>query len=86
MSRRQAAQVKREVLTELEQERRARCSRVMVYEPGTMRGLDQKYIGARPEQHTALIASDAAVPYRTSAKPVPAYTAREVARASCAET
>jgi len=85
VSRRQAARVKREVLTELEQERVARCSRLVVYEPGAMRGLDQKYIGKRPEQHLALIAADAAVPYRTSAKPVPAYTSSEVARVLAAD-
>jgi transposase len=80
VSRRQAARVKREVMTELERERIARCSRVLVHEPGVLRNLDQLYIGRRPAQQVALIASDAAVPYRTSARLVPSYSAREVAR------
>ena len=80
ISRRQAARIKSEVLTELERERIANCSRVLVHEPGVLRSLDQLYIGRRPAQQIALIASDAAVPYRTSASLVLAYTASEVAR------
>src|SRR6266481_2169875 len=80
VSRRQAAHIKSEVMTELERERIASCSRVLVHEPGVMRSLDQLYIGRRPAQQIALIASDAAVPYRTSATLVAAYTASEVAR------
>src|SRR6267378_2679359 len=80
VSRRQAARVKREVMTELERERIAGCSRVLVHEPGVLRNLDQLYIGRRPAQQVALIASDAAVPYRTSARLVPCYSASEVAR------
>lgn len=80
VSRRQAARLKSEVMTELERERIARCSRLMVQEPGVMRSLDQLYIGKRPEQQIALIASDAAMPYRTSAALVATYTAAEVAR------
>jgi len=80
VSRRQAARIKREVMTELERERIARCSRVLVPEAGVLRSVDQKYIGCRPAQQIALIASDAAVPYRTSARLVRAYTASEVAR------
>src|SRR5882724_2893867 len=80
VSRRQAARVKAEVVTELERERIARCSRVLVHEPDVMRSLDQLYIGRRPEQHIALLASDAAVPYRTSARLIEAYTGNQVAR------
>jgi len=80
VSRRQAARIKREVMTELERERIARCSRVLVPEPGVLRSLDQKYIGHCPAQQIALVASDAAVPYRTTARLVGAYTASEVAR------
>jgi len=79
VSRRQAARVKAEVVTALERERIARCTRVLVHEPGVMRGLDQLYIGRRPAQEVALIASDAAVPYRTSARLIEAYTGGEVA-------
>src|SRR2546425_3731932 len=80
VSRRQAAHVKAEVVTELERERVARCSRVLVHEPGVMRSLDQLYIEQRPAQRVALLASDAAVPYRTSASLVQGYTGKEVAR------
>src|SRR6266850_7730882 len=45
VSRRQAARVKREVMAELERERIAGCSRVLVHEPGVLRNLDQLYIG-----------------------------------------
>jgi hypothetical protein len=80
VSRRQAARVKGEVVTQLERERIARCSRVLVYEPGVMCSLDQLYIGHRPAQQLALLASDAAVAYRTSARLIGAYTGNEVAR------
>ena len=77
VSRRQAAAVKQRVLTELEQERIARCSRIEVSEPDVMRSLDQLYL---PERRVALIASDASVPYRTTALLVTAYSGAEVAR------
>jgi transposase len=80
VSRRQAARVKGQVLVDMERERVARCSRLLVTEPGVLRSLDQLYIGARPAQQIALIASDASVPYRTSARMVLAYTGEEVAR------
>jgi transposase len=80
VSRRQAAQVKSEVVTALERERIARCSRVLVHETGVIRSLDQLYIGQRPAQRVALLASDAAVPYRTSASLAGGYTGEEVAR------
>jgi transposase InsO family protein len=45
-----------------------------------MRNLDQLYVPATSGVRTALIASDASVPYRTTARVVPAYTAEHVAR------
>jgi transposase len=80
VSRRQAARIKAKVVTALERERVARCSTVLVHQPGVMRSLDQLYIGQRPAQRLALLASDAAVAYRTSAKLIPTYTGSEVAR------
>ena len=79
-SRRQAASVKRRVLTEMERERIASCTRVVVSEPGVMRSMDQLYFACGTEQRIALIASDACVPQRTSASLLAAYTAAEVAR------
>lgn len=76
VSRRQAACVKRQVLTELERERIARCSRLLVREPDVMRSLDQLYL----RDGVALIASDASVPQRTTANLVNGYTGEEVAR------
>jgi transposase len=81
VSRRQAAAVKVRVLTELERERIAACTRLRVVQPGVMRNLDQLYVPAADNGvRTALIASDASVPYRTTARVVPAYTAEHVAR------
>jgi Helix-turn-helix domain len=80
VSRRAAARIKRRVLTEMERERVARCTRLLVTEPGVLRSLDQLYIGARPAQRIALIASDASVPQRTSAQLASSYCAEEVAR------
>jgi transposase len=76
VSRRQAAAVKRSTLSEMERERIASCTRVRVAQPGVMRNLDQLYVGA----NIALIASDAHVPYRTSATVVDEYSAENVAR------
>ena len=76
VSRRQAAAVKKETLREMERERVAACTRLRVAQPGVMRSLDQLYEGPR----TALIASDASVPYRTSARIVAAYDGENVAR------
>jgi hypothetical protein len=80
VSRRRAARIKQEVITEVERERIARCSRLMVAEPGVLRSLDQLYIDKKPRQQIALIASDGSVPYRTSARIIPQYTAVEVAK------
>jgi len=76
VSRRQAAAVKRETLREMERERVASCTRLRIAQPGVMRSLDQLYEGPR----TALIASDASVPYRTTARVVAAYDGEHVAR------
>jgi len=51
-----------------------------------MRSLDQLYIGRRPEQHIALLASDAAVPYRTSARLIEAYHRQRESRVSSPRT
>lgn len=75
VSRRRAAAIKREVLTEIERTRQAQCSRVVVTKPGVVRGFDQMYLPAG----LALIATDASVPFRTSAKHVGRYDAENVA-------
>lgn len=82
-SRRQAAAVKRRVVSAMERERIARCTRVVVSEPGVVRSMDQLYLHCAGEQRVALIASDASVAQRTSARLVPAYTGRAVAGMLC---
>jgi hypothetical protein len=77
ISRRQALRVKRETLTAMERERKANCGRVIVGAPGVVRGFDAMYVGDR----YALIAADAAVPFRTSALAVNSYDAASVLRA-----
>jgi hypothetical protein len=78
VSRRQAAAVKRDVATEMERERIERCGRVLVYEPGVVRNLDQLHL-CDERKRLALIASDASVALRTSINLVPRYTADAVA-------
>lgn len=75
VSRRRAAQLKREVLTTMERERKAACAHVQVTEPGVVRGFDAMYL----RDGYALHAADASVPYRTSIVYVPAYDAAHVA-------
>jgi hypothetical protein len=75
VSRRRAAELKQEVMTALERQRKAQCSRVVVTTPGVVRGFDAMYL----TDGFALIASDASVPYRTSAKHASAYDANHVA-------
>jgi len=66
LSRRAAARIKAATLTLLERERKAALSQVSVNATGVVRGIDAMYFltGARPLY--ALIAADAAAPYRTS--------------------
>lgn len=75
VSRRRAAILKRDVLTEMERTRQLQCSHVVITTPGVLRGFDQMYL----LEGFALIASDACVPYRTSATHVDRYDAEHVA-------
>lgn len=75
VSRRRAAMLKREVLTDVERARQQACTRVAVTHPGVMRGFDAMYL----REGFALNAADACVPYRTSCAHVPAYDANHVA-------
>jgi hypothetical protein len=77
VSRRSAAVIKRETLAELERERQDECRRVEITTPGVMRGFDAMFV----EGQTALVAADAAVPFRTSITAVEHYDAESVARA-----
>ncbi len=75
VSRRRAAQLKSEVLTASERERKSESARVEVLEPGVVRGFDAMHL----ESGYALIAADACVPFRTTAKRVDHYDAESVA-------
>lgn len=75
VSRRRAAILKRDVLTDQERARKATASRVQITVPGVVRGFDAMYLS----NGFALIAADAAVPLRTSAVLADAYTADNVA-------
>lgn len=62
LSRRRAALIKATTLGAIERERKAALIRIRITTPGVMRGLDAMHL----EGGYALIAADAAVPYRTS--------------------
>lgn len=80
VSRRQAARVKRETLAEMERERKAAVERVVVTAPGVLRGFDAMHIPTDEGTRYALVAADAAVPFRTSAVPVETYDGPSVAQ------
>ena len=75
VSRRRAAELKREVLTDTERQRRRECRRVEFTRPGVVRGFDAMYL----KWHFVLTAADACVPFRTTMRRVPEYTADHVA-------
>lgn len=78
LSRREAAVVKRQALKLMETERVARCERVHVTVPGVMRGMDQLCARTPEGGGVALVAADAALPFRTSAQWVGDYTGANV--------
>ena len=81
VSRRRAALLKREVLTDLERARKEECAHVEISEPGVVRGFDAMYLPSG----FALNAADACVPYRTSAVYAERYDADHVAAVLAAD-
>jgi hypothetical protein len=79
VSRRQAAAVKQETLAAMERERKAAAERVVITTPGVVRGFDAMHLPTDEGERYALVAADAAVPYRTSAAPVERYDGPSVA-------
>lgn len=73
VSRRQALQIKRRELVEMERERKARCAAVRITQPGVVRGFDAMHMNCEDGLYYWLIAADAAVPYRTTIATVDAY-------------
>jgi hypothetical protein len=80
LSRRQAAAIKRRTLTGLERERRSTAARIRVTTPGVLRGFDAMHVRTRQGRRHLLVASDGAVPFRTSCAATRRYTGRAVAR------
>ncbi len=66
LSRRAAARIKADTLTALERQRKAALDQVTVNAAGVIRGIDAMYVVTGDQPQYALIAADAAAPYRTS--------------------
>lgn len=79
VSRRQAAAIKKRVTTELERERQERLQRLVVTQPGVIRGFDAMHLRTQEGRRYVLAAGDAAVPYRTSLSLVERYDGPAVA-------
>ena len=79
LSRRQAADIKRETVTALERERRHACRRVVVTTPGVIRGFDAMDRGRHCTHRFVLAAGDGAVPFRTTMAHAVRYEAATVA-------
>lgn len=75
LSRRNAAEIKRDELTAMERERRASAAQVTVTQPGVLRGFDAMHDG----KTAVLVVSDAAVPYRTTIRRYRHYNAETTA-------
>jgi hypothetical protein len=65
LSRRTAARIKSDTLRALERERQAALKHLNVKEAGVMRGIDAMHLKTSDGPCYALVAADAAVPYRT---------------------
>lgn len=78
VSRRQAAMLKRRVLTQIERERLAGCVRIDVTLPGVMRGFDAMHIRCAEGRRYVFVCADGAVPYRTTIELVERYDAAAV--------
>lgn len=81
ISRRQAARIKAETLTEMERERKATLTRITVTAPGIVRGMDGVHFHGAQGPRWALISADGAVSYRTSVMAGVHYDAELVATA-----
>lgn len=75
LSRRAAGEIKKEVCTTLERERKQQSQHVVITKPGILRGFDAMQI--RPGIHW-LVAADGSVPYRTALASVRRYDAKAV--------
>jgi hypothetical protein len=80
LSRRAAARIKSETLTQMERDRQAEAQRIRVTQPGVLRGFDAMHVEAQGRRGFLLVAADGSVPYRTSCASVPHYDGRAVSR------
>jgi hypothetical protein len=85
LSRRQAARVKAQTLTQMEHERKQQLGRVHFEVPGIVRGMDGLHVRTARGSVHALISADAAIPYRTSVAVGPHYDAKLVEAALAAD-
>lgn len=79
LSRREAARVKKAERCRMEQERKAASRRVVVTAPSVIRGFDAMHLTLAPGRPYALVAADAAIPFRTTICRVTDYDSRSVA-------
>jgi hypothetical protein len=77
VSRRSCADLKAQILRELERSRRAAALHMAVTQPGIVRGFDAMHVG----DAYLLVSADGAVPYRTSIFAAARYDSRTVAAA-----
>jgi len=80
-TRRTCAAVKRDTLRHVERERLAATQRVVVTEPGVVRGFDQMHVHTNDGVRWLLFSADGAVQYRTSVAVAEHYDAVSVAAA-----
>lgn len=76
LSRRSASDIKTEVCSTLERERKEHSQHVVITKPGVVRGFDAMHIR---KGIYWLVAADGAVPYRTALKSVARYDSKAVA-------
>lgn len=80
VSRRAAARTKAETLTRMEQERKARLSRVEVLAPNVIRGFDPTHVRVEEETRWVMTAADGMVGYRTLMTVAETYNEADVLR------
>jgi transposase len=85
LSRRQAAALKHRTLSTLAQERRAAATRITITQPGVVRAFDAMHVRTTQGRGYLLVASDGAVPYRTSCVAARRYTGPAVAQLLAAD-
>ena len=85
LSRRVAARVKKAERCRMEQERKAASRRVSVNAPSVIRGFDAMHLTRAPGRPYALVAADAAIPFRTTIRRVTDYDSRAVAEILAAD-